>query len=1154
MRFLFFSFIYLTWSGAIFSSFSSIPEEIAVDPTTYFTVSTVPEPIFSRASSLVADPSHSFISTVLNLFYSVPKIQKAFYAEADAILSTCPDEESRKEKLKTSLIVATAGVFAHMRMANEPLRLDSFYLDALRSAYGESLNGQFVSLAQFLKGFFERLTARITFVFQHQSLITIRASHSTCSKTRRIESMSVKFPLYKNNLSIDQYIRNSANEPMFIKIGSEGTHFSGVKFTSFVEIVSTPEVLLFNIPRITLSDGASQIKFFVAEKIIIDIKITVNRVNYVLMGFSTFDTKLMKYSSVTRDIGNQAWYQMIDGKTSYPLNQFPLNCLEDENSVLLVYVREDSLFLTNQEAIKTFSDIPASVKSALKSFMTPVSIEQQPTKVINEHLQSDRQIIVNGSNGLTDSDFNELSRTFEAYSDINNSEEVALIPTEVPAETTSEIPFAINPETSLISPTSSSCIAAILNAFYNIPGLQKAFYKDAIQILSTSDNGDISVNVAFAAAFAQMKLKGGRVSVEDYIIEAISKEDTMSQYYVLFVRFSPFFNVLSKLLGQNVKDQLEIDSEVKAFKADSTQIGMSFKKSVSFVTLPFGANPRSVSYFLLNDLADPTKLTRSFNSKTSQYVDIYLSIKIINSPKYLCFDISRIIYENPNSVQSKLMMANNPIIIDSEVEVNGIAYILVARMEFNINTATYSTIVKDFRTSNLYHFHHDGTVQVLQNTAAASFVDSNSTFLIYAEKKNFFESYLNENESAEDAKFILNKFEELHKQKSSTNKKRKFEEIQGEVQSQIQEEIRNPPALEYYKPDYSNLPEAIRSHFPAVESRLLELQANNVPFEALNFMSKALYGTYLLGKEDYSFKQSSDGKNSNFLGLELLLPQMASSIHFVTALFKYLTKNPQSRLELVLAVVISRMLLGCKNITLNHLMDEIVIKSKRPASFFKCGHLHVLSLNAILRTIMGLIHPSLVSLPSVKIVEYDGLSTNDPGKVYSQVLHSVNESKIISPLPADIRGAWFDSKEKKADKRRTRTIYKSTSEILPIEIYRSSPIPISIEAQSMDRNVDGFICVSSSNLFYSYALDKFSGKYRGLIPGGQAISIDCRNEEHVKIINSYKLNASIQIFMSFKTDQIRRVYSNMIPRPIIELAFKQILAESSPESNLNKEK
>ena len=146
-----------------------------------------------------------------------------------------------------------------------------------------------------------------------------------------------------------------------------------------------------------------------------------------------------------------------------------------------------------------------------------------------------------------------------------------------------------------------------------------------------------------------------------------------------------------------MKVQLVIDSEAKAFKANSTWNGMSFRRPVYFVTLPYGNNPRSVSYYLLNDFVEPTKLTRSFNPKTSQYIDMYLSIKILNSSKYLCFDISRLIYDNRIKVQSKLMMVSNPIIIDSEVEVNGIAYILVARMEFNINTENYSTIVKDFQ-------------------------------------------------------------------------------------------------------------------------------------------------------------------------------------------------------------------------------------------------------------------------------------------------------------------------------------------------------------------------------------------------------------------------------------------------------------------------
>ena len=36
------------------------------------------------------------------------------------------------------------------------------------------------------------------------------------------------------------------------------------------------------------------------------------------------------------------------------------------------------------------------------------------------------------------------------------------------------------------------------------------------------------------------------------------------------------------------------------------------------------------------------------------------------------------------------------------------------------------------------------------------------------------------------------------------------------------------------------------------------MKAGNIPFEGLEFISKYLYGTFVFGSEDYSFKQYSD--------------------------------------------------------------------------------------------------------------------------------------------------------------------------------------------------------------------------------------------------------------------------------------------------------
>lgn len=1095
-------FIFLVWSGRIFTT-SQRPTESEDPPTTCETLASVP--IFPRTWGLVADPSNSFAISVLNMLYSIPRFQEAVYAEADVILSACDLKETRQEMLKTSMVVATAVVFAHLRMGLEPLDLAPFFYEACQNAFGKPIKDRLIMINQFLRAFLNQMPPRISSLYKHQSRISffkIPDLSLVVSVTK--ELTMVKYPLGGNGLSLGDYIKQNFLEPTFSCTGPDGTIIAGIEVTTSEEIIESPEILFFEVPRAKLVGSNKQIFEMSREKIYFEKEITVHRVKYFLAGFSPFNHEASKYSLMTRDFGNMEIYEIIDGKVSGIYVDSLLETFQDDNTSLLVYARSDTLNQFDREGIKNFSDIPESVKKL--AFSSGDSDEADLLDSIPDDLL-------------------DLLAT-EFGSDILLDSSSITAPVPVAAAYSG---FSINPKASLIVPRVNSFISSLFMAFYNIPDLQRAIYDDATENLSETSSTEFSTKIAIAAAFAQLRLNGGKVDATDYLLEAISKE-SQTEVIGTFSRLTVFARNVSSLLGRNYKEQVEIHCESKfTNSADSKHIGKSMGNPIFSIVLQLsGPFPRSVAYYAQNNFEELTKTTRLDES-----IVIDISNKIHKSSKYLFVDINRVDHDKS---ADKISVDNTTIFIDSEIKMNEIDYILIARIEFDRVDMTYSTIIKDFHSSVIYKFSYDGTVQVLQDVAAFSdYVDTATTFLIYGDKSNFYNSYSLSIEIPESIEPVLHQIEaEGQQQKSRPSTKRKREESPFVWDDRI------------YRPDYSKYPQNIQELFPSAESRVSVMKTMNYPFSSINFMSKYYYGVYILGSEEYSFKDDSD---SPCLALKVLLSQLAGSVRFVTGLFEFLKFKKKNTLELNLAVVLSRMLMGCRNIPITSLLQEISKKSRSRIERFHSTQREHLNLSEQIQAIILLIDPSLIALPAVKKVIYPDSQTSDPSIVSKYKLSPVRARRFCSPTPADIRGAWFDSIDLNSPNpnRRVRTIYSSPAVIFPVEISRDSTNSVSVEAASMDKNSDGFICeLYTGKTIFSYVLDKFSGKYRALIWGSDSFSYDPSTEEYLKLIQARKLEHSIQLFMTSKDDQVQLVFSNNIPHNIIQLALEQILSESTP--------
>lgn len=1055
--------IFLSWFETVLASHSS---QLAKYPVN------INIPLFSRGFKIVADSNSSHLLATLNLLYSIPKMQEIIYIEADKIISACPENECRKGLVKNSLIVSTAVALAHMRLSNEPLNLNDFFQDSLSAALGPPSSGRFIVLPQFLKTFFRQMPPGFASLYKYQERAKVFfESDESIKGSTILDSIMANYPLVGRNQPLSFYIECNFYEPkLTFQIEKDGKE-AGLKYFASHEFLTMPEILFFNIPRLVKDGDTFRFK---NEKIFIDRSITIKGNSYVLVGINDFDNDTNSYSSFVRDFGNLAVYELISKGNYGPLNDSIMQHYEDSNAVLLVYARADTFAQIDKERIKSSADIPESVKAVW------TDLTMKPVAQVQEYYDLFETI--------PDSLFDLLTDNFV---------------------------FSINPKTKLMAPKPNSFVFSLFMAFYNIPDIQQAFYNDAAELLSTNNGNNLSLNVAVAAVFAEMRLNGKDVDIENYLLEPLSRAFN-NNLTETFVRMSTFFPIISKSFGAKVKEQIEIDSESKLLKAgDSTQIGRTVRKPVCGIAIPFTSRTaHSIAHYVANDFTDPKKIAQVNNpASTGEKVDVYLSTKVHRSSNYLLLDIGRVNSTTPpRNGFSKISMDTNRIWVNTEVIVNAIKYVLVAKIEFDQLKLEYSTIIKDFGSSKIYKFALDTETEVLEADKFADIMDGKSAFLIYAEEQNLLNSYWSDIKVPESLQFVIKELEEKSQQKTLLKKRKREEES-------VEENV------EIYKPEA----EFVK---PEIEFKLALMRERNYPAECINVLSKYFYQHYQLGSEEYSFEQTDDG-NSFSLALKFLLHQMASSVRFVKGLFEFVKNNPDRNLESKFAVVLVKMLMGYKNISLKELK-------------IWTGNQEKFNINLHINRIISRFSASLISLPLMKKVTYSDLTSTDPENLETLPPIPVKTSVLIRQIPADIRGVWFDSKYKAS--KRVRSIYYSPRAIIfPIDIIQCRSKEV--EFSSMDKQCDGFIAESSTNELTSYTFDKFTGKYRVLSQDGKSSSYAPDNQEFVRKYKLMKQNCSNKMFITSKDDQVQRILNGDIPRPIINLILKDILYEKSKKLN-----
>ena len=659
----------------------------------------------------------------------------------------------------------------------------------------------------------------------------------------------------------------------------------------------------------------------------------------------------------------------------------------------------------------------------------------------------------------------------------------------------------------LIFDYKTSFMGSLVTALYYIPCFKKGLYDEYAKLSAGPTVENITkTSIEFITqCFENMILN-------------IPEELTIERTNVEFQAVDLFWCRLFETLPENIQNlfTFNIKIEIEIFSNPNTTRQMfkeRFCKSV-----PIENTLTSLTTSIDNRFSN-FSYDQKFVKQLKLDFPIQIKSEILSNSQVLTFRLNRITQENPTDPFS---FNSDNFYLEKEILLNSVTYVLVSRIEYEIETGRYSAITHDLSDSKTYLYDGSGFV-----TEVLEFhnVDTRSILLFYIPKPKF-----------PDFEFSRN----LRTEKTITGTKRKHDEI-------IDEEL-EVKWNRVYKPDYNRYPQYIENSL-TIENYLKE-KIQILPFELVDFHAKYVYKIYPLGSQQYSFKPGSDGKPNDTL--EIILSCLASHSNAVMKLFEMVdndTITDYKDIEYNLAAVIVKMLFGCKNISLENL---IIALKKRLGKNFKFDinmKQKDSDLKKIIKSIIYVINDLLMGPPTMSTIRYGDLNSDDPVSVTHKGPAVPIKIEHLRPSgQALIKGVWMDSFEK--PNIRKRTIYESNSEIFMIEVERwTKPTGYKFVFNSSDLELNSreYNCLGAVTLtdyafcFKSIFIDSFNsnGAFRSLIPGNES-KTELISEGNMKMFDRAIKKESVLLFFSKKsTEAPKTIYSKSIPNNL----FKKVSSE-----------
>ena len=410
----------------------------------------------------------------------------------------------------------------------------------------------------------------------------------------------------------------------------------------------------------------------------------------------------------------------------------------------------------------------------------------------------------------------------------------------------------------IVTSAKNSYINALLAAAYSIPRVQEAFYEEGLKIVNgySGDPHNLlneSLTVAIATKFAMIRLNEIPMPIGDSFFQAIQNElefDCREKSLNIFT----FFKILLSTRPESINNLFNVNIAEKSIEFETGKV-VTQQNLFKSILLPNSSTLFSISTFL-NNILNPIESTPNGKDSVPK-----LQREISNTPDVMLFRIDRVSLD----VYGKNVVKNNgSIFVDREIILNNNRYILVANVEYDEISETYSTVVFDFGDFNYYRYEANGQVT---KAKISKLPDTKSVLLFYVPKSVKDELNYVDYRTCKNIpqSFITLACNELIGKKRGHGAVNNIEApkpkiINSSVSNSSLSTTINPEIdvlLKWnfiYKPDYNLYDSRYQNSFQLAEYSI-NSKISIWPVELLDILSKFSYGTFELGSQEYSFKK-----------------------------------------------------------------------------------------------------------------------------------------------------------------------------------------------------------------------------------------------------------------------------------------------------------
>lgn len=710
----------------------------------------------------------------------------------------------------------------------------------------------------------------------------------------------------------------------------------------------------------------------------------------------------------------------------------------------------------------------------------------------------------------------------------------------------------------LLVSSNKSHLSSLICALFTIPSLQGKFFEEAEKELrNTETTIDEKLKNSFVTStalyFAKMRLLTAVLPIKNEYQQLFRNiypnANKLNARTVVLIDY--YWMIVLKLLPDNILNMFIINYSIKKSINGSAKLLASAAFSSFLKEIELDGTVTILSQYMNNGALNNSAKQTQFRVGDRVY-DYEVKHEITNVPQILSFRIKRYTVDGSGNVSfnNKMFIFNDKLKLPNIEE----KFVLVSRIAFDILTGTYVTYARDYGNLKWYKYTCNGLVVPIETEVET--IDNNSIWLFYVPESSLKMDSI-------PVPDVFYEILDIPKPVSYiTGSKRCIDEVDDDCEEFIKDfscdgnEDEND--LEFQS-IYIPKPDQVSNMDMTEYNSILQDISEKIkiwPIDHINCFAKAAFKSFPLGSEVYSFKSGPDGKT--YTVLEFILSSLAVNAKAVEKLFERFMAPDSTEFEKKITLIVTLMLLGCKNISLDKV--AFIIKENYLFDFFDYEQNAPYLFNQLMQ-IISLLNPGIIGIPKINVALYPDMTSEYHVLEYSgRPTHPVYPCELVDPKPdlvVNNNCVYFDYSEK--TRKRRRDIYKSESEIFLLQVSRKKGQKF--DKSALKYNIEGFTCygvitsetVTNRNLYSFFTSDFNPNQYLKTIPDSQdSITFLDKTETEEENINEIISKKSFVLF--FRNNSISNPScsnttnsaktSSIIPKEIMLAAIEEYTSSS----------